>query len=410
MNRTFQLASKISLAAALAALAGCSGHGQHTTKAAEEGNLKMAAVKSGVEWQQAQEQFLSGELVKATRSIENAIALNPTVAKSHVLRGRIMIERGELESARASLLRAEELEADNVEAQYYLGIVHERFTQTDEAALRYQRAAKLDPTNAQYVVAASEMLVQLGKIDQAEKLLANPHPSLTHNAAIRQTAGHIALLRNQPDKAVELIKQARLLAPDDASVIEDLVRAQMAAKQYGDAEFNITVLLREKKNEARRDLMHWQAECLAALNRLGEARAVLDRLVSDDAGKSDVQAWIALGNVSAAIGDHSRLRVVANRVATLAPQRPEGFVMRAMYLRQSGELRAALQAIDTAITLDDQAATPKLIRGLILKDLGRTDEAARGISQLIQRRPDILAARNMLASIQRQAQYAQAQR
>lgn len=359
-----------SLALVLAA-GGCAQHGAYTNKALEEGQVKMSALKSGVEWQMAHEQFLCGELVKASRSVENAIALNPQVAKSHVLRGRIMIERGELESARASLLRAEEIDGANVEAQYYLGIVHERFSQAEEAATRYKAAVKLDPTNAQYVVAAAEMLVQLKRLDDAEKLLNTPHESLTHNAAIRQTAGHIALLRGEPAKAVELLKQARLLAPDDLSVVEDLVRAQMEAKEYGDAEFNITVLLRDKHNSDRRDLLHWQAQCLASLNRLTDARAILDRLVADEVGKSDVQSWIALGNVAAALADHPRLNQAATRTMALAPNRQEGYVMRAMYLRSSGELGGALATVDKAIALNQKAPTARMLRTLILQDMGK---------------------------------------
>ncbi|MGD9688794.1 MAG: tetratricopeptide repeat protein [Phycisphaerales bacterium] len=396
MKTTHQFPLGLTLAASLAALSGCAGHGAFTSKAIEEGAMKMSAVKSGVEWQQAHEQFLAGELMKASRSIENAIALNPTVAKSHVLRGRIMIERGELESARASLLRAEELDAENVESQYYLGIVHERFSQTEEAAKRYRNAAKLDPSSAQYVVAAAEMLVQLNRLDEAEALLNTPHESLTHNAAIRQTAGHVALLRHKPAEAVELLKQARLLAPDDASVLEDLVRAQMAAKGYADAEFNISVLLRDKKNQERRDLLHWQAECFAALNRLTDARGVLERLVRDDAGRSDVTAWIALGNVAAALRDQARLREAALRITSLAPERPDGYVMRAIYLRQTGELASALKAIDTALSLDEEAPTARLLRGLILQELGRTDEASDEISSLVDQHPHLAAARQLL--------------
>ena len=53
--------------------------------------------------------------------------------KSHVLKGRILIEEGKLEQARASFLEAEKLDEDCVEAQYYLGIVHERFNEPENA-------------------------------------------------------------------------------------------------------------------------------------------------------------------------------------------------------------------------------------------------------------------------------------
>lgn len=388
-------------AGGLANLGACAGHGESTTKAAEAGNLRMAAVKSGVEYQIALEQFLSGELVKATRTCESAIGLNPMVGKSHVLRGRIMIERGELESARASLLRAEEVDPKSFEAQYYLGIVHERFSQPEEALQRYLRAVNLDPTSAQYIVAAAEMYVQLKRFDEADQLIATPSDSLANNAAIRQTAGNIALLKGEPDRAVQLFGQARLLAPDDPSVVEDLVRAQMAARKYGDAEFNISVLLREKANANRRDLRHWRAEALAAMNRMVEARSVLDELTSDEAGQSDLQAWLALGRVAAALSDQHRLRQAAQRVIVLAPARSDGYVMKAMNLRAVGELPGALSAAETAVSLDGESSTPRLLRALILRELGRDDEAAKSLSEVLERHPAHAAAQRLRADIER---------
>ncbi len=388
-------------------LGGCgAGHGAHTSRAAEEGQLKMSSVKSGVEYQIAQEQFLAGELSKATKTIEGAIALNPTVAKSHVLRARIMIERGELESARASLLRAEEIDAEVVEAHYYLGIVHERFSQPEEALRRYRLAAKLEPTSAQFVIASAEMLIHLKRLDEAEALLSSPHQALTHNAAIRQTSGHIAMLRGQAERAADLFAQARLLAPDDASVVEDLVRAQMAAKNYGDAEVNIGTILRGKDNEARRDLMLWRAECLAATNRLVEARSVLDRLTGDREGQADLAAWLAMGRVAAALKDDHRLRQAAQHAIALAPDRSDGYLMRAIHLRSTGELPGALIAIDTAIRLDHEATTPRLLRALILQEMGMTDDAAKSLTHVLERHPNHPLAGRMLAMVESTAVYA----
>lgn len=398
-----------SLAALAAVLGGCgSGHGLHTSKAAEEGQIKMSSVKSGVEYQIAHEQFMAGELAKATRTIEGAIALNPGVPKSHVLRARIMIERGELESARASLLRAEEIDADCVEAHYYLGIVHERFSQPEEALRRYRLASKLEPSNAQYLVASAEMLVQMKRLDEADALLATPHEALTHNAAIRQTRGQIAMIRGNPAPAAELFNQARLLAPDDASILEDLVRAQMAAKIYGEAEANISTLLRTPANTARRDLRLWRAECLAATSRLVEARSELDTLTGDREGHSDLPSWLALGRVAAALKDDGRLRLAAQRVIALAPDRPDGYLMRAIQLRSTGDLPQALVAIDTAIRLDGDAATPRLLRALILQEMGFTEDAAKSVTHVLERHPGHALAGRLLAAVQSSEVYAAA--
>lgn len=363
------------LLACLHTLAGCAGQGTHNAEYVSEAKVKMAALKAGVEWQMGQEQFLAGELDKALRSVDTSIQIAPGIAKSHVLRGRIMIERGELEEARKSLARAAELDKANAEAPYYLGIVHERFRQPEAALGLYQQAIKIDPSNAQYVVAASEMLVQLNRHDTAEALLSNPHESLVHNSAIRHTQGQLAMVRGDYAKASALLEEARLLAPDDATILEALVQAQFAAGQFGEAEFNITSLLKKKPEPQRRDLMHMRAACLERLDRVSEARSLLLELTTDEAGARDVKAWIALGELSARTKDFARLRIVGTRLAAIAPDRAEGYVMRAMAMQGLGDVEGALKAVEPATRLPRTDPQSFVLKGMILTDLGRADEA-----------------------------------
>src|SRR5262245_43766148 len=100
---------RILLAVALPAaltLAGCAQHGEYTKKHLNEAAERMSQMKSGTEWEMARQQYLAGDLDKALKTVDRSITLNDKVAKSHVLRGRILIEKGRMEEARQSLLKA----------------------------------------------------------------------------------------------------------------------------------------------------------------------------------------------------------------------------------------------------------------------------------------------------------------
>ncbi len=375
LRRVLGLGLNACLVLCLHTLAGCGAHGQHTSEYISEAKIKMAAMKAGVDWQMGQEQFLAGELDKALRSADTSIEIAPGIAKTHLLRGRIMLEKGDLEEARASLNRAAALDPANAEAPYYLGIVHERFRRPEAALGYYRQAMKNDGANAQYVVAASEMLVQLHRLDEAESLLAAPSDSLVHSSAIRHTQGQLAMVRADYPRACALLEEARLLAPDDAAIHESMVQAQFAAGRFAEAEYNIAALLKKRADSDRRDLRHMRAACLRRLDRTGEARSLLLELTTDEAGAGDVRAWIALGEVSAQTQDFARLRIVGARLAAIAPDRPEGYVMRALALQGQGDIEGALAALEPAARLtpaDTQALT---LKGLLLSDLGRADEA-----------------------------------
>lgn len=384
-----RVALTLSLILAAGQLGACAGkHGKYTQAAKEKSVQRVNELKSMNEYQMARQQYLAGDLSKALTSIDRAITLNPGVAKSHVLRGRINIELGDMENATASLKRAEEIDAQNVEAQYYLGIVAERVSMTEEAQQRYLNAARLDPTNAQYVVAAAEMMIDRGLLDEAEGFLAQQASLLANNAGIRQTRGHVAMLRGDTEAACRFFHEARLLAPDDTVILEDLIRAQIAVGKFADAEFHLATLLKSKGFEDRRDLQTMRARCLLNLDRPIEAREMFVKLTQGDAGARDADAWIELGNLSYLLRDDRRLRDAALRVVALAPERHEGYTFRGLYHRRRGELEQALLWFDQAVERRGAEVHPLVLRGLLLEQLGRFDDARSSYAAALLQNPD----------------------
>ena len=369
------------MSVALAALSGCAtDKPKYSSAGIQAAKSNMALLKSGTEWQMAMQHYQAGDLDKALKACERSLLLNPEVPKSHVLRGRIMLEKGRLEDARQSFAQAEKLDPNNLDAQYFQGILAERTGQPEQALIRYNKAAELDPSNVQYVIAAAEMHISAGRLDDAEKLLNQRRSSFDNSAAMRQIYGHIAMLRSDYPNAVRYFNEALLLAPKDARVLEDLVNAQVAAGQFADAEYNLQVLLDDDANKERRDLKMTRARCLVAVNRPVEARSVLQELVGDRAGGRDVRAWTELGQVAALLKDRVTLRQAAARVMALAPDKSDGFELQALSLRLQGKNDEALAAIDQALTRNDQNPTAMRIKALVLQDLGRTGESRAALA------------------------------
>ncbi|MBL8874892.1 MAG: tetratricopeptide repeat protein [Phycisphaerae bacterium] len=357
-----------------ASLIGCTGHGVSTRRESSAAKERLAAMKSAMEWQSAKQQLLSGNTAKALESINRSLGLNPNVAKSHVLKGRILMEQGDLEGALNWFGTAEGLDPENVEAQYYSAIVYERLKQPDEALARYRRASDLEPSNPQYVIAAAEVLMDQGKLEDAETELTSHRASFANNPGVNQTLGHIAMMQNKSEDAMNFFEQARLAAPDDPAIQNDLIGSQIACKKFADAEHNITKLMKQKGFEDRRDLRLQRARCLVELDRPMDAREVLVKLTTSDGGASDVEAWIELGKLSYKLKDLNRARTASARLVAIAPERPEGYQLRAMVFRKTGAMD---QAHDNAIKAVAIAPTAEnyVLLGMIERQMGNTNDA-----------------------------------
>lgn len=376
----------VATAVLLASLAGCSGQGNYTREGVSMAKERMSFLKSATEWELARQAFLAGDLEKALRKVDVSLEINDTVVKSHVLKGRILIEMGDLGNALESLRTASTLNPDEPDAHYYLGIVYERINEPERAREHFELASELDDYNPSYAVAAAEMMIDLDRIDEAKAYL-NSIPMAANNAGIRQSLGHIALIEQQPKLAVKYFEQARLLAPDDAGIAEDLVHAQMQAGAWREAERGISLLLKKQENKGRDDLMILHARALMNTGRAVEARTIYQGMVSRDEGRSDVDAWIGLANASFQVGDLRTVRKAASRVVSLSPDSHDGFLLYAMYHRAQGDFASALNSINTALQKQPQNASMFAFRAVVLGDMGRAQEALASITHATKLEP-----------------------
>jgi len=356
-------------------LGACARHGKHTTAQINLATQRMAELKSATEYQMANQAFLAGDLPKALKHVTFSLELNPEIAKTHILKGRVLLEMSKIDESSLSLQKAASIDASNVDAAYFQGLLAERIDRKEEALTHYTHANTLDPTNPQYAIAAAEMLVALGRADEAQTFLTDRREQFDHSAGVRQILGHIAMLRNDATTASRLFSEARLLAPDDTTIVEDLIRAQIATGDFGQAEFNLARLLAAPRNKDRRDLLQMRARCLVQIERPVEARDLLLALTRDDAAAADPQTWIFLGQTAVALRDMPRVRLASTRAIALAPKNADGYVLRALYQRNSGNPEAAEATLKEAVRLDPSCENLILL-GLTQQELGKATDAA----------------------------------
>lgn len=384
--------------AVLAIAGGCQMQSQYTKEHMSTAKQKMSLMKSATEWEMARQAFLAGDLQKALRGVDQSITINDTVPKSHVLRGRILTEMGNLEDAVTAFDTAIKLDEKHTDAYYFKGLAFERFSQPERALPEYRKAEELDPSNASYVVATAETLADLGRVEEAHAYLTERRGRFEHNAGIRQTLGHLELIRGQSDAAVTLFSEAHLLAPDDKSVLEDLIRAQIETGKFADADANLARLLTNDELSKRRDLRHMRVKCLTNLNRSMEARQILIGLTEGPDGAADTEAWIGLGKVAFELKDTNRLRQAATRVIANEPDRPEGYMLRGLLERRQGNLAAASNSVAQALSI--QRDTPTLVLlGMINHERGDNRIARMCFEEALKITPNDPTATQLLANL-----------
>ena len=105
-----------------------------------------------------------------------------------------------------------------------------------------------------------------------------------------------------------------------------------------------------------------------------------------------------LGEVCFVLHDAPRVKQAASRVVALAPQRPEGYILKALQLRRTGEFDAAKKNVETALTLG-RTAEAYVLLGMIQQDLADTDGARLSHAAALNVDPKEVSAGKLLNAL-----------
>jgi tetratricopeptide (TPR) repeat protein len=360
----------------------------------EQASKRVAYVNANIAYDQARQAFDVGQFDKAEKNVDIAIATYPDAADFYLLQGRIFLETHKLEKSQKALMKALEKKEDFAEPHYFLGIVYQRWSDDERACAWYLEAFNYDPENVQYLLAAAETMVSMGDYERARVTVEDKLNYFEHNAALRQLLGQIALLEGNPELAAQQYAEARLLNPEDASLLEELARAQFDAGLYPQC-FDSLSELKSLQPEPRSDLKHLEARCLLFLSRTIEARNAYIELTREM--PHDAMVWIELGSIAMELGDFRRVAESSQQVVNLAPDRYEGYLLRAMYQRNKGQSKEAIESLREATARADSDVTPHLLLGRALEEAGDAAGARKAYAHAMQIDPRSAVAQELFA-------------
>jgi len=363
----------------------------------DEAKGRMNAVNAQLLADQAKQAFEGGQFEKALKNIDDAISRSPEIASFHVQRGRILLEMHRLEASLQSFEQARELNPNNPDAAYFAGIIFQRWQDNETSYERYRTAMELDVDRVQYVLATIEALVAMNHFDQAKQLITEKKQRFPHNAAMEQLLGRIAMMEKEPAVAARYFAEARLMNPDDNSLLEELMHAQFSAGQYAKCLESAKQLQGRTADTARSDLLRVEARCLTHLDRGPEARHLYLQLAQ--IYPADASVWTEFGLLSLDLGDYRRVSQCSARITALAPERYEGYMLGAMHEFAQGDLNVALSLIEQAAERAPNIALPHLILGRFLEKSGDVNGAYEAYASALRAEPGNTDAQRQLARL-----------
>ncbi len=339
----------------VAAIGGCQQPSHQTQKLEAEQNWKRG--RAEFKSQLAKQHIEWGRINEAIPILEEAAALDPTTQVYDILLSKCYLEQGDLESAWEATHRTASPGDTSAELEYMRGLIAERRSQLREALRHYLAAAKIEPTNADYAMAAAEGLVSIGQPGEAQRFLSGPRQN---DQLILLRAGVWVLLQD--------LEQA---ASDFEAVKYLLIENRLAAEEYG------LVLVR---------LGHY-AEAMAVLRPLVESSA---NPAAPESERPSVSAAVirALATCHVRLGFPDRASAILQDHLESSPKDARAWWSLAKILIQAGDWQRARTAIERGESLTPRKAAWKLLRACLAWHRGDLDDTTALLMNISVTRPE----------------------
>lgn len=185
--------------------------------------------------QVAQYWLSRGQHARADRLSMLALSLDPDCPEALVVQGTVLGQRGETQAARQALEKAAHLDPANAEARYQLGIGLFRANLHAEAVRQFEETVGLRPADARAHDYLALCLEALGEVERAELayrsgLKVNESPFF--DSFLDYNYGRLLLKLNRLEESRSHLDRAVALLPHSRAVHYERAKLSLALRDY----------------------------------------------------------------------------------------------------------------------------------------------------------------------------------
>ena len=279
-----------------------------------------------------------GKTAEERDALKKAIGLDSSLARAHNQLGFLDMRVGKDSEAETELKAAVALDPGYAEAENNLGVLYGQQTKNTEAEQLFRQATENNPQYAQAFVNLALILAGESQFAEAEQAVRNAVKISPENPQAQTVLGMVLARTKKTDEAIPYFKKAIELEPKSAGAHVNLGIA------YADA-FNLEAALSEFSEALRLDpssaSAHYnKGRVLLDLRRYPEAKPELRTAVQLD--PQNAEAWYLLGLIEKAAGNPAGAVQVLQKSAELDPNNADTLFVLGQELLHNGDRSGAI--------------------------------------------------------------------
>ena len=175
--------------------------------------------------------FYLGNLPRAEKHLQLTLKYDPHFPKINETIGDLLIRRKAYAEAVRYLRRGIQIDPYSSISHYLLGIAYSALYDWKNAYEEFVTAIEMDPKEVRAWERCGDVLLRLGRLDEAESYLKK---ALVLDPGFADTFvdfGYLSLQRGQPDEAMSYFSRALKLQPNHARAIEGRIQVKVMKRK-----------------------------------------------------------------------------------------------------------------------------------------------------------------------------------
>ena len=336
----------------------------------------------------AEQQYQSEQFERALKTVSECVTTNPYMPEAHLLFGRLLLAQRQFYKATSELSRAVELDEKLDSGWYWLGVAAEEKANYHSAAANYEKAMSLRPANVDYILATAEIYSVQDRKNDAIQLLEQKMAEMPKEISLKVAGADFMWQLGEDQQAIELYKQAMLMAGDDYSeqIAESLGYCYVFAGRWNEAA-KIFTELSERCTQQQSKKLYLQVAALCGINCGGYGTAVncYNQLTVTE--RDNPQVWLKLGRAALGVGAADRAFECGRKALNLQPGLAEAIALVGCAQYVGGDYAAAIADFERIATDDEYGSFSWLMRARCYERLGRAGKARLAYQKALEMNP-----------------------
>lgn len=363
-------------------------HRPNHADAKVEAQQRWSEARGRVKAQLARQQYDRGQFADVAKTLDEAIALDPTDADAYALLGKANLELAKPATAEQAVLAAWQAGLDTPDLHYLAGVILEQRDQLESALSQYEKARAMDDANADYFIAQVECMVALGRASESLKIVDDNADRFDNQASVAILGARIAAMIGDTDDAIRRYQHPSVVLTESPLAAQELGLLLAHAGRCAEAVRTLRPLVDDSADPAadtgaiRRGL----ATCYLMLDEPALARAVLADYAREH--PDDVASQVLLARSAIPAGDF----LTALRAIDLARQRTPndhdiGLLLATTHWRR-GDARSAESVLNDLLADNPYDVDAWCLLGEVLQSSDRAEEAREAFERALAIEPD----------------------